>query len=181
VSVPSAPAGSLRRERVVAASRTMSGLVLAAILGGAAMGVAWLLLTPPILYKVRASGAFPEASAQERWFSADGWFLVLGLMLGIALGVSAWWRGRGQPLGALFGLTIGGLLAAFIAWWLGGVLGPTDPADLVDTAVVGSRLEDALGLRAMAVLLAPPIAGLLTFMVIAAAARPHAVDDTLVS
>ena len=78
------------------------------------------------------------------------------------------------------GLTIGGLLAAVIAWWLGGVLGPSDPADLVDTAAVGSRLEDTLGLRAMAVLLAPPIAGLLTFMVIAAAASPREVDDTLV-
>ena len=172
-------AGSPRRERVVAASRTLSGLVLAAIIGGAAMGVAWLLLTPPISYKVRRGGAFPEASAQERWFSADGWFLVLGLVLGIALGVVAWWRGRGQPLGALLGLTIGGLLAAVTAWWLGGVLGPSDPADLVATADVGARLEDALGLRAMAVLLAPPVAGLLTFMVIAAAASPQEVDDTL--
>ena len=44
----------------------MSALVLAAIIGGAAMGVAWLLLTPPISYKVRRSGAFPEPCAQER-------------------------------------------------------------------------------------------------------------------
>ncbi len=158
----------------------MAGLVLAAVIGGAAMGVAWMLLTPSIWYEVRPRGAFPEPSAQERWFSADGWFLVLGIVLGIALGVVAWWRGRGQPLAAMLGVIIGGLLAAVVAWWLGGLLGPTDPADMVDNADVGSRLQGALGLRAMAVLLAPSIAGLLTFMAITAAAPPREVDDTLV-
>ena len=159
--------------------RTGSIIVLGGLLAGLVMGILWWWISPPLWLIVRKDGAYPEASAQDRWFSADGWFLVLGIALGFVLAVAAWWRGRRHPVGALLGITIGGLLAAATAWWLGGLLGPGDPATLIDTAQDGSRLEQALGLRAMAVLLAPAITGLATFVALAAAARPEGPGDTL--
>ncbi|HVQ87545.1 MAG TPA: hypothetical protein VMT88_05110 [Actinomycetes bacterium] len=156
-------------------------LVGIGIAGGAVMGLVWLWVTPAIWYEVRSNGAFPEPSASGRWFSADGWFLVLGIGLGLALGIAAWFLARRHPVGALLGLTIGGLLGAVTAWLIGGAFGPPNPLDVVSSLAVGDRLQDALGLRAWAVILAPALAGVLTFTVLAAAVSPRDAGETLVS
>lgn len=143
------------------------------------MGVLWALITPTVWVVVRDDGVFPEPSAQGRWFSADGWFLVLGMALGVLLAVVAVWSGRRHPVGALIGLTIGGLVGAATAWWLGGLLGPDDPAAMLASATAGTRVEQSLGLRAMAVLLAPAIAGVATFVAVAAAVPAQVASDRL--
>jgi hypothetical protein len=162
------------------ALRTALLVVLGGMLGGVVMGVVWAALAPEIWLDIREDGAYPEAAAQDRWFGADGWFLVLGVVLGVGLAGVAWWRGRRHPLGALLGVTVGGLLGALMAWWLGGFLGPADPADLLPSAAVGTRVQLGLGLRAMAVLLAPAVAGVAAFVALAAAAPPREVGERLV-
>ena len=173
--VPSASPGGGR----VAALRTAATLLLAGLVGGLVVGLLWTWITPSVVLVVRADGAYPDPSAQDRWFSADGWFLVLGAVLGTLLAVLAWWRGRSHPVGALLGVFLGGLLAAVTAWWVGGLVGPADPSILLDGAAIGTRFEQSLGLRAMAVLLAPAVAGVATFVACAAAAPPQEPSERL--
>ncbi|MEO8329720.1 MAG: hypothetical protein ABI586_06950 [Candidatus Nanopelagicales bacterium] len=164
-----------RTDRVArprSAAVTLAVLVSSGIASGAVFGLVWLLASPPIWYDVRRAGVFPEPSVEERWFSADAWFLMLGVACGLVLAVIAWVVGRNHPIAALVGLTLGGLIAAATAWLLGGLLGPADPADVIATLDVGSRVEAALGLRAWAVMLAPAMAGVLGFTVAAAALSP---------
>jgi hypothetical protein len=155
------------------AVRTAARIVLAAMAAGAAMGLVWAWVTPSVWLVVRDEGVFPEPSAANRWFSADGWFLALGLGFGVVLGLVAWWRGRDHPVAALVGVFLGGLGGAAVAWWVGGLVGPAATDAWLSTAAVGTRFEETLGLRATAVLLAPAIAGVAVFVFVSSAAAPR--------
>jgi hypothetical protein len=148
-------------------------VLLAALAAGVVLGLVWAWLTPPVWLVVRDQGVFPEASAADRWFGADGLFLILGSLLGIGIGALSWWRARQHPVGALLGVLAGGLGAAVVAWWIGGLVGPNGADALLATAPVGARFEEMLGIRATAVLLAPAIAGVGTFVAASAAAAPR--------
>ncbi|HVQ18567.1 MAG TPA: hypothetical protein VMT27_05970 [Actinomycetes bacterium] len=169
------------RWRFGSSARVCAVTVLGGLAGGLVMGLLWWQVTPSVWLQVRSDGGYPEPSASGRWFAADGWFLILGVVLGAVLGLGAWLRGRNHPVGAVFGITIGGLLGAVLAWWVGSALGPPDAQSLLASAANGTRIELALGLRAMGVLLVPAITGLLAFVLLAAAASPRDGGERLAS
>jgi hypothetical protein len=136
-------------------------LVSAAV--GAVIGLVWAFTAPRAVYEV-AGGELQRVSAQpEEYFGAD---LLLGGMLavaGLVLAIVWWVRGRNAPMGALVGLISGGLMAGFIAAWVGGFLTTTSlsAAGLADGALVTAGVR----LRSWAVLVWWPTAVAVVFAV----------------
>lgn len=154
----------------------MRGAVLLVVVGvalGVVMGVVWSSITPDLTFEVaKGGGVIPTGATNDNWFSADGWFAVLGVFAGVLLAVVAWWRVRAHPVAALMGVLIGGVAAALSAWWVGGFLGPDDPGSLTH-APVGSTVVAQLGLRATGVLVIPALVGVFLFVMLATFTVPR--------
>ena len=136
------------------------GVALIALALGAVMGALWWWITPTEQW-VKLDGGFGAAQlSSPSWFAADGWFLVLGAISGVVLVAATWKFGRRQPIAWVVGIVIGSALVAFVAWTLGGMLGPPDVDAVAASAAVGEVIDGSLGLRALGVLAAPAVASL---------------------
>ncbi len=142
------------------AARSVAEGMLLGITLGVVLGVLWWQLTPSISWQLGEQGVFPAEIGHDDWFAADGWFLVLGLLLGGLLAVLVWRRVRPRAMVAVAATLVGAGLLAVTGWALGGVLGPDDPATLAGPDRAGEVVEGALGIGAPAVLLAPLVGGL---------------------
>ncbi len=143
------------------------------VLLGIVMGVVWSLITPDLTFVVaKGGGVFATGATNDDWFSADGWFAILGVVVGVLMAAVAWWRVRAHPVAALMGILIGGVAAALAAWWVGGFMGPDDPGSLTH-AEVGSTVVAQLGLRATGVLVIPALVGVFLFVMLATFTVPR--------
>lgn len=89
---------------------------------GAPVALLWRAVTPVVGIARTASGPQPTAGESDQFFAIEGWFVVVTVVVGLALGAVAWRLLRGQgPAGAI-GVAVGGLCASAV------------------TALVGSRL-----------------------------------------
>lgn len=152
--------------------------VLLAIALGALMGLTWWWISPTEQWVVVDGGLAPADAGYTGWFSADGWFLVLGAVAGVLLAGIAWPRGRRRPVALAVGIVIGAGLVSLVAWTLGGALGPPDPQTVVETAAQGAVVPGALGIRATAVLVAPALTALTLLVLLLASARIDDEGDT---
>jgi hypothetical protein len=159
-AAPSDPAPDRRSEP---AWRAFLGSFGVAGIMGVPLGLAWWLLAPKIRVEVTSTSVVFAPGNPSDWFGREGWFAILGLLLGAVAGFVAhrWWWRRSVP--ALLGVTVGGLLASWLGYQLGRWLGPdempTGAADLPAGTILGTPLE----LIAPMVLLAVPFAAVLTF------------------
>jgi hypothetical protein len=133
--------------------------LIASVLG-VAMGLIWWWVAPTEQWTVVEGGLAPADPGFGAWFSADGWFLVLGVVAGVGLAAASWRRGRSRPVVLTVGIIVGAALVSLGAWALGGALGAPDPETAARTASVGTVVEGSLGIRAMGVLFAPALAAL---------------------
>ena len=129
--------------------RVAAGITLALILLGVVAGVIWWWIAPQPGYRVEADGLFFIDAQPGAYVAAEGWFVVVTGMLGLAAGAFAWFRFRDAAWGALIGLFVGGLAGAAAAAGVGMLLGRADPW----AAPVGSLTQGALVIRAWGVLL----------------------------
>ncbi len=121
--------GELSSALVVAGAVAVSGLLL---------GFVWYLVAPSLPLRKVDKGMAYISPSPEQPVAADGWFVLLGLGLGIAAAILVWMmftRTRG-PI-QLVGLTLGALAAGYLAWLLAVHL-PNDYAHRVNQA----RLND---------------------------------------
>ncbi|MCG5212443.1 hypothetical protein [Streptosporangium sp. KLBMP 9127] len=95
-------------------------LVLAVL--GVAAGVAWSAAAPRAPFLVTPEGTRLADPATQALIAADGWFAVVTGAAGLVCGVAGYWLGRRRPLPVLLGLAGGGLVASFLARWIGGVV-----------------------------------------------------------
>lgn len=116
--------------------RVVGWILLVLVLGagwGAVLGVLWeWAWTPPT-----------GAAWQGEWYldpdglrsevSATGWFTVIGLLGGVVYGLVGAWLGRGRELAALALVVLGSLLAGWVMFHVGHLLGPPDPHELART------------------------------------------------
>lgn len=157
------------RERWGAAA----GAWLLAVAFGPVLGTLWWLAAPTPQFVVGDGGAVSTATEPPAdWFGADGWFLAVGAVTGVVVGLLTARRWRDHPVSALLGMTVGMLVAAALAWWLGGVLGADPLADQLRAAGVGDRLTEPLGLRATGVLVAPAFLAVAAFATVVAMRSP---------
>jgi hypothetical protein len=170
-----ASAGALRVEL-----RAVLRVVAASLAGGLLVGLVWWLLTPLPALEKRSAGVFAVGSSPESSIAADGWFAVVGLLAGVVAALLATALLRDSRLGALVGLTLGGLLGSVVAWQFGVLLGPEALDAAAAAAQVGERFTGPLRLSAYGVLLAWPTAAVIAYFAAAAgveSSRPAPAPD----
>jgi hypothetical protein len=157
--MPPWPASAGRSDEVRAAL-----LVVAVSLPvGLVMGLVWWAVTPLAQLEKRPSGVFLVGGGSETSIAADGWFAVIGLVIGAAAALLAAVLLRRNRLGVLLGLALGGLLGSVVAWRFGVLLGPPGLAEASAAAEVGDRFDAELQLSAVGVLLAWPTAAVIAY------------------
>lgn len=125
---------------------------------GALAGVGWWWLVDLPAYRVNPDGG---AATSERglagYFGGDAWFAVLGLVVGLALGFTAWRRlgGWGWPVVVLVVVAAAG--AGLLCWTVGYHLGPGDFNPRLAQARPGDLVPIALTIRAPASLVVWPL------------------------
>jgi hypothetical protein len=91
------------------------GLAMASL--GLLLGLVWLLVAPTLPLRKVEKGMAYIAPDPEQPVAADGWFVLLGLGLGVVAAILVWIvaaRTRG-PI-QLVALTLGALAAGYVAW-----------------------------------------------------------------
>ncbi|MCW2810615.1 MAG: hypothetical protein JWP61_1073 [Friedmanniella sp.] len=135
-------------------------LALFVLLGlglGGVGGVVWQRVVHLPTYLVNPDGG---ASTTERgltgFFGGDAWFVAVGAVVGVLLGVLGWrvLRGVGWPL--VLVVTLLAVAAGLVCWLVGYKLGPGDFAERLAAAQPGDEVPIELTLRAKASLLAWP-------------------------
>ncbi len=122
--------------------------------GGVVVGVAWRVVAPLATLETRDGGVVSVGRSAETSIAADGWFAVCALVAGVlAAFLSGWWL-RDSRLGALIGLTVGGVAGSLVAWRLGVLLGPASVDETAAGLGDGDRFQGPLELSALGVLLA---------------------------
>jgi hypothetical protein len=119
-------------------------LVVAVAIGalGFAVGLLWLAISPRVPI-IKVEGGYQYAIPEpEQAVASDGWFLIIGVALGIVLGLVSWFLlRRYRGVGMLVAITVGSLLGAWAAWWLGHHMAIVDFNHLAAAAPVGTHLQ----------------------------------------
>jgi hypothetical protein len=140
----------------------IGGVAVVAVLAvcGVLMGLLWAALaTRPagVIYQASGQSALDFAHYEsDEFFAGDGWFLFLTLGAGVLVGVIAWLVRpvRGPVL--VVALTLGSLLASYLAWRTGRIVSyaGTGRSLVTHNLAPGTKLHLPLRLRAKVVLLA---------------------------
>jgi hypothetical protein len=139
---PPARAGALREVALV-----LGVFAVAAVVAG----LLWAHLTDPVLVMKGPTGVGIDEVELGRQFGADGWFLVLGGVAGLALGaaLTAWGVVRDRQL-VLWVLLVlaGAALATLLMRFTGRIAGPGDPEAALAGAPVGQTAPARLQVHA---------------------------------
>jgi hypothetical protein len=109
----------------------------------------------------------PEAE-DETAVAADGWFAICTGVAGVLSAVAVSLRVREARISVLAGLTLGGLLAAIIAWRVGVALGPDSVRAGAAGLSDGETFSGPLELSALGVLFTWPLTAVITYFALAA-------------
>jgi hypothetical protein len=144
----SGPVEESGRSRARGARRGVAQDVLLALGAFLVLGllgaVLWSQLVTPADYtKVSGGGGMGETDFGHQ-FSADGWFVVIGVLGGLLAGlVLTGWRRR-DPLLVVGLLVVGSCLAAAVVAVLGHLLGPGDPGAALRAVGSGAKVPERL-------------------------------------
>ncbi|WP_425308871.1 hypothetical protein AADG42_08955 [Ammonicoccus fulvus] len=146
-------------------------LIMAAICVavGALAGAVWALVVPLTLYRVQDDG---RATTTERglagYIAGDAWFVVIGVVLGVAIGLWCWrwFGGLGWPAAVI--AVLASTATGLVCWWVGWMIGPGPIEARLALAEAGQELPIELTVRGHAAVLAWPFAALLVLMLISA-------------
>jgi hypothetical protein len=147
-------------------------VVVCSVLAALPVGLVWWLLAPLTLVQKRADGLYRVAGeGDETAVAADGWFAGITLVAGIAVALLVYLRTRPGRVVPLVALVAGGLLGALAAWQLGHLLGPGSLEATAAGRPLGARFRGPLDVSAYGVLLAWPMATVITYFAVAAGAE----------
>lgn len=141
----------------VRAAVAVGALGVLGVLGG----VTWWLLWEPSYYVVTDGQAAMAEPDLGRRFAADGWFAVIGAVLGLVSGAVVTWRSRRGRLVGLLALVLGSFLAVATMRLTGMLLGPADADAVLADAADGARVPVELAVTVPGFHLVWPIAALL--------------------
>lgn len=156
--------------------RTGAAIAASVLLAGIPVAVVWWLLAPVPELTVAAGGVLFPQGETESAVAADGWFAICTATAGLVAALAVFARARRTRVGALLGLTVGGLAAALVAWRLGVLLGPGAALTTARHLAVGARFDGPLELSALGVLFAWPIASVVAFFALTAGLEPASLD-----
>lgn len=144
-------------------------LAIASVALGALGGAVWRLVVELPTYRVSADGgAVTTERALTEFIAADAWFVAIGLLCGIALGLVIWFwfGGLGWPA-VLIALALASVMA-LTCWQIGWLLGPGPLEPRLAAAKPGEVLPIEFTLRSWAALVVWPLAATIPLMVLAA-------------
>jgi DivIVA domain-containing protein len=151
---------------------TGARIALGVLAAGVPAGVVWWLLAPVPRVVVRGPGVFLVNGESETAIAADGWFAVCTATAGLVAALVVFALARRTPVGALLGLSVGGLAAALLAWRLGVLLGPDSVRSSAKGLADGARFDGPLELSARGVLLAWPLVSVGAYFALTAGLEP---------
>lgn len=153
------------RGRSLAARDAAAGALTAVVLVllGAPAGLLWARFAPHVSVVLSAGGPGLDDPETSAFVDADVTFGVLCLVAGLLCGVLAFLLARRYGPGVALGLLAGGLLAAWVAKQTGEQVGLDAFRQAVHDSAARGRVDAALRLRAVELVVAWPIGGLLAF------------------
>jgi hypothetical protein len=142
-----------------------AGLLTAAVtvLLGAPVGLLWAALAPRVDVVISGEDVQLADPSSSAFIAGDGAFLLAVLLAGVIGGLVAWRLGREHGPAVVAGLTVGGLLAAYVAMRVGQQVGLEDVERAVSAGRQGA-LELTLRLRAQEALVGWPVGALLAYV-----------------
>jgi hypothetical protein len=149
--------------------RDFAVTVLVLAVAGLVAGVLWSLAAPRAPLLVTAEGVRLADPSTQALIEADGWFAVITGVAGLACGVAGYLLSRRRPMPVLLGLAGGGVLAGFLARWLGGVVN-VGSASVAAPAGGGTVVQSALTLTATGVLVSWPLLAVAVYGLLSAIA-----------
>jgi len=116
--------------------------LVVAVLGYAVLGLlggfVWQQLVHLPSYTRTAQGAQMQSLGLGELFAINGWYCLIGGVLGLLAGAALMlWRHR-EPLWLLVCTAAASMLGAVVMAWFGQTLGPGEPADALRTAKAGA-------------------------------------------
>jgi hypothetical protein len=137
------------------------------------VGLLWWLVAPLPRIAKRADGLYRVGGeGNESAIAADGWFAVLAVLAGVLAALVVYLLTRPGRVLPLVGLAVGGLLGAVVAWRFGALLGPGPINSTARGLKVGARFDAPLDVSALGVLLAWPLAAVVTYFAVSAGSDP---------
>ena len=167
------PVAEPAQERSWPSPQQIGLVLLACVVAGAVVGVVWELLTPLPRFQVAGDRVLLAETEGETAVAADGWFALCTAVAGIVSAVAVGVRVREARISALAGLTLGGLLAAVIAWRVGVAVGPDSVPKGAAGLSDGESFSGPLVLSALGVLFTWPLTAVITYFALAAGLDPH--------
>jgi hypothetical protein len=135
-------------------------------LAGALVGIVWPHLVAPVRVTRTDFGLLTGETALANRFATDGWFAVLGGVVGLVLGgLLTWWR-RSEEVFTVIAVALGAAAASVIAAWVGYQLGPDDPTTVLRHAKVGTTALDVVKVSATAAYFVWPVMALVGALVV---------------
>jgi hypothetical protein len=144
------------------ASAGLLAAVVSVLLGGP-VGLLWAALAPRADVVVVGQAVQLAEPGSSAFIAGDGVFLLAVTLAGAVGGVLAWRLGRAHGPAVVVGLTVGGLLAAYVAMVVGQQVGLEEFQRAVRSGRQGV-LELTLRLRAREALVGWPVGALLGYL-----------------
>jgi hypothetical protein len=152
--------------------RTAALVVICSVLVALPVGLVWWLLAPLTLVEKRSDGLYRVGGeGDESAVAADGWFAAITLVAGIVVALVVYLRTRPGRVVPLVALVVGGVLGSLAAWQLGHLLGPGSLQATAAGRPIGATFHGPLDVSAYGVLLAWPMATVITYFAVAAGAE----------
>ena len=165
------PAPPRRRARAFPKADLLGAVSVLSLVSLLGLPLAWIWsrLTPAQQSLVQADGVLvPLPTESQHRFDGLALFVLLGLAAGVFSGLGVWLlRQRRGPL-ALLGLVAGSAIAAWLAMRTGVSFAVGRYADAIRAAAPASVVSVAPSLESMWVIVAQPLAAVLTYGVAAA-------------
>ncbi len=127
------------------------------------VGIVWERISPAPTYVNLSGEVYLDNQDSSEFIAADGWFLILGLLLGIASAAVAYWRWRGDVavIAAMSGASV---LASLIAREVGEAFGPAPIQQTALTLADGETIQGSITLASDGILFAWAVGILLTYL-----------------
>jgi hypothetical protein len=138
------------------------GIVVVTAVVGVLCGLVWrsLLDAPRGIVVGHQWYPNPPEAGERTAFDATGWYVVIAVVAGLAVGIVAAVLGRARELWTLAGVLLGALLAAWLMRLVGLHGAPPDPQALARHAADGTKLPGTLGRPGAAAFVTWPLAAL---------------------
>jgi hypothetical protein len=173
--------GGPRRLSVSAVAHAARAALLAGLLTlllAPWVGMFWQWVAPAPKYVNIDGSVYPADEDSSEFIAADGWFLIIGLLVGLACGAVGYWRYR-RALPAMLVMTAAAYAAAWIARETGQAFGPPEVAQAAVGTVDGDQIRGAIDVRSRIVLLGWPVGVLIAYvsMILGLEKAPHREPD----